>query len=167
MFVAAALAAVYGCAGDVPTSPSMSDCPDMPAEICALQTTSELLSCERDPFYYSRQRDGLLLRIECHVVGMLPARGAEFRRWIGERDDASIVRSLRDDWSIWPLAKCEMTFVVASFSSIQQSFPDNVRVDASMWAHDGVATVAVNPPLAAESVVFSAGECTFEAPHPR
>jgi hypothetical protein len=140
------------------------DGPEPPADICALADTNELMECDRAPFHYSRRRDGTTLRIECHVVGDLPPRASEYRRWIGDRGDVSIVSSLRGDWSVWPMAECDLEFTVATFSRIGQEIPDNVRVQASMWSQDSTAMVGVLPPLAADSIVFTASECTYEAP---
>lgn len=140
------------------------DGPDVPAEVCALKDSKELLRCQREPFTYSRQRDGLLLRIECHVVGKLPARGAEYNRWVSERADVSIVKFLAEGWSLWPMAECDLNFVVSSLSRVQQTLSDNMRVDASMWSHDNTATVGVLPPLASDSVVFQPDDCTYDAP---
>jgi hypothetical protein len=145
----------------------MLDGPEPPADICALADTRELLRCERAPFHYSRQRDGMALRIECHALGDLPARGSEYKRWISDRDDVSIGHNLRSDWSQWPMAECDLAFTVSTFSSIGQQIPDHSEVEASMWAHDNTVTAGVLPPLAADSVVFAASECTYEAPQPR
>lgn len=175
IFVTIALASMaLACASDddaasgAPRSPCYTlDGPEVPADVCALKDSKELLRCQREPFTYSRQRDGLLLRIECHVVGKLPARGAEYNRWVSERADVSIVKFLVEGWSLWPMAECDLSYVVSSLSSVQQTSPDIVRVDASMWFHDNTATVGVLPPLTTDSVVFGPEDCSFEAPAPR
>lgn len=133
-----------------------------PAAICALQHTSELLECAHEPFYYSRKRTGLQLSVQCHVYGHPPDTRTEYHRYVSERDDVSIVRNMYEDWTEWPMGKCDLSYDVASFSDLQPNFPTYTSAKASMWVADKNVILDVQPPLAAESFVFAASDCKSE-----
>lgn len=154
------------------------DGPDVPAGVCALKDSKELLSCKREPFTYSRQRDGLLLQIKCGAKGRLPERGGAFNRQVGPGADGisispqtpyvtTVTKSLGEDWVIWPMAECVLQFDVSSIKTLGQQRADYTTVEVSIYVHDSTARVTFSDHATGDDFDFMPEECAYEALSPK
>lgn len=141
----------------------------IPDDVCPLAQTKESLDCKAGPWHYTMRRIGWAVTIDCAAKGDYAdaqLAGAQ-RRWIQTAVSSQTVLNLAEDFSEWPAAECLLEPLVYSERSPEQANPDSAQPNVSLFAHDGVASIASNDPAAAAAFMFAASDCTRVGPMPK